>query len=291
MKHRSVFIVVILFCLAILASFYKDYKPVNISSLSADSGFDSDFDSDWGSDWDSDWGSTDWDSDYGYSSSTHSSNPSLSLFIFFVFIMILIMTIKNDIRKNDPSDPPIYENEAAIQNAISNIPGFNKEAFYNFVYNNYVEIQNAWMNFDYNKLRELLTDELFNTYKTQLKTLAFKNQVNIMNGFSRDAVALIDYSQSQNEINLKVRMRVRLYDYLATKKGNYLKGHNRKRIVITYDLTYVKSIKNKKNFCPNCGASLKNVASNVCPYCNSVIVSTSHDYLLSKKEAIKQREE
>ena len=56
-----------------------------------------------------------------------------------------------------------------------------------------------------------------------------------------------------------------------------------------YELTFIKSISDKDNKCPNCNASLPNTNSNYCTYCGSKIVSDSHDWILSKKEAIKQR--
>ncbi len=43
------------------------------------------------------------------------------------------------------------------------------------------------------------------------------------------------------------------------------------------------------NKCPNCNAPLENVQSSVCPYCNSTIINSQHDWVLSKKEMIRQR--
>lgn len=40
----------------------------------------------------------------------------------------------------------------------------------------YTELQTAWMNFDYNKIKPLTTDELYKTYKSGLDTLKEKKQ-------------------------------------------------------------------------------------------------------------------
>lgn len=50
-------------------------------------------------------------------------------------------------------------------------------------YQIYYDIQMAWMDFDYDVLKTLVTDELFHMYKNQLETLKMKNQQNIMSNF------------------------------------------------------------------------------------------------------------
>ena len=59
------------------------------------------------------------------------------------------------------------------------IPKFKKEVFLTQAYNNFVAVQNAWSEFDYKELRKLLTDELYNTYHSQLIALKAKNQKKI----------------------------------------------------------------------------------------------------------------
>ena len=44
----------------------------------------------------------------------------------------------------------------------------------------FVDIQTGWMNFDHELLRTKLTDELYNQYAIQLDTMQVKNQQNIM---------------------------------------------------------------------------------------------------------------
>ena len=52
----------------------------------------------------------------------------------------------------------------------------SKEEFKKERYNDYVSIQEGWMNFNYQLLRDKLTDELYNQYEMQLETLKTKNQ-------------------------------------------------------------------------------------------------------------------
>lgn len=47
-------------------------------------------------------------------------------------------------------------------------------------YHIYRQLQVAWMNFDYDKIKELVSDEMYNMYVNQLETLKVKNQKNMM---------------------------------------------------------------------------------------------------------------
>ena len=50
----------------------------------------------------------------------------------------------------------------------------------------------------------------------------------------------------------------------------------------------IKKENNKEEKCPNCGAPVDIVSSATCPYCDSTLVKTASDYVLSKKTALGQ---
>ena len=294
MKKSYLYITLLLFGVFLFAYFSR---YVALSSLRGDSGFDSSWDSgsDWGgSDWDSDWGS-DYDSGYGrgqVSGGGTSGGFILILVLFIVVYIIVDYNIKLVKDKNLSKEEIVYENQGAIENIMKEISGFNKEEFYKKAYDNFVEVQNAWMNFDYNKLRTLLTDELYNVYKSQLKTLRIKKQTNIMNDFELGKMAIIGFEKSGRKYSIRVKAVIRFYDYLVDKTAKVIRGDDRHRLVMTYVLTFVGSISKSQNRCPNCNAVLdNNTSSNTFPYCKSKIISNTHDFLLSKKEAIEQRKE
>lgn len=315
-KHIIIIVLGILFTLTLVFTFNK----VNSNNLSADSGFDSswDYDSssfDWGgsSDWgSSDWSSSDWSSDRDYSSnhryntystSNISDDNYLSIVIFFLSIVLIsflirgIRSIKDvdtqNIVSTDYTNIHQYkENKNIVSSIEGEIPGFNKKEFYDYIYKNFVDLQTAWMNFDYETIRKLVTDELYNTYKSQLKTLELKKQKNIMRNFSKDSAYIIDYYRTNDKHIIKVKLTARFYDYLVNSNNKVIRGKDKRRIIITYLLTYESSAIKKDNKCPNCNAPLDNEAqSNICPYCRSTIINDYHDFLLSKKENINQKME
>lgn len=273
---------------------------INFIRVNADSGFDSSWDfggSDWGGS--SDWGSSDWGgSSWDYTPSGHNSHYSgdpISLVVVVLIIFICYLVIEGvkkgrQIQATGDYYSILGENPGAIREIKERMPDFDKEAFYKDTYEKYVKIQKAWMNFDYDELRKHLTDELYNTYKSQLKTLSIKKQKNIMEGFELNKYVIEAFHESEKEFTIKTSLRVKQFDYLVDQNNKLLRGTKRRRLVMTYELTFVKSKGTKSNKCPNCGASLSSTStSNYCPYCKSTIVSDTHDWVLSKKEAKSQR--
>ncbi len=269
-------------------------------SVRADSGWDSDYDSGWSSS-DSDWGSSSWDSDSSWGSSSYGSSSSssggstspVSAFLFMLFIIaIVVIALESENRKKsglgghyNRSFPSITKHvlEQEIQQVI---PDFNKKEFIDNAYQIFLDVQNAWMDFDYDTLRTKLSDELFNTYKSQLKALDAIKQKNIMSDFNRYDIDITEFEYNNNKLTIKVELIVSFYDYVVNNKNKIMRGRDDVKITNHYELTFISSVsqKDRPNKCPNCNAPLDNVASSTCPYCRSNIVSNTYDWVMSKKQ-------
>ena len=265
------------------------FVTFNFASVRADSGWDSDYDFG-GSDWDSDWGSSDWDS----SSGSYSGDGSAGVVLFWIILFIIILIIV--INKDNKTGRIHYQGNSSIDKNVDEeeikkyIPTFNKEEFLNQAYDTFINVQNAWSEFDYEKLRALLTDELYNTYHSQLVALNAKKQKNIMSDFEKIKMDISDIKVDGSKISLTVSLIVRFHDYVVDKNDNVVRGNKSTRMQNSYDLTFISTLsskgkkKKKQKNCPSCGAPLKNTSSNVCPYCGSNVVFSDYDWILSKKE-------
>lgn len=265
---------------------------LNLDNIKADSGWDVDFDtggSDWGG---SSWSSSDWDSDYSHSGS--SSSGSFSSFGFVVFIIIVVIIIYylkyNNVTTTSKYIPEYKYSPIDEEYIKKYIDDFNKQKFLDDAYQIYLDTQKAWSNFDTKSLRNLLTDELFNTYNMQLKALKAKKQKNIMSDFALEKIDTTAINVSNNQITMKVVLEVSFFDYVVDTNNNVLRGNKNHKVSVTYELTFVSTINKKetKN-CPSCGAPInKNSASNVCEYCNSTLVKNTYSWVLAKKENKRQ---
>lgn len=300
-------------CLNTLLVIFLVFVTVfSVPSVNADSGWDSDYDSggwdsssswdsdwdsgsDWDSDWDSDWSSSSWDDDYSYSGgSSDAGDIVIGMFIFIVVIIVIASTLSKKSPPRSYRAPNHYEpSVSSLYQDITDsrvkefLPNESLLSLKRNTYNTFVEIQNAWSNFDYDKLRELCTDELYNSYVEQLETLKLKMGKNIMSDFNQLITKIIDIKEENGNITLTVYLQVSFYDYVInTKSGDVTRGRNNVKITNNYVMTFVKGseeITSAGKVCPHCGAPIENITSGECEYCNSTIVTKATKFVLSKK--------
>lgn len=281
-----------------------------IDNIKADSGWDSSYDSD--SSWDSgsDWGSSSWDSDYDYDSGSSSSGSSctteecrreeemVSGILFFIIIGFpLILTLiyntnrNSKVRKSKNKEKEVFK-EIDKEKANSIIPNFDIEEFNFKAYQIFYDVQIAWMEFNYDKLKELLTDELYNTYVMDLEALKVKNHKNTMKDFELIDSCLFDLKEENGLYIAKVCLNVKFYDYIENSKtGIILRGTPSRKLNNTYVLTFIRSKGKTTNInnCPSCGAPVLGNSTGICEYCKSKLINDNYDWVMSKKEKISQR--
>ncbi len=260
----------------------------------ADSGWDFDYDSG-DSDWGSDWDSSDWDSDYDYNGSGYVSDGSgdglgWGAIITTVIIIIVVALINS---KNGNSSPTLSNMPNVVgDDEFAKYPGFNKEEFLSKAFEIYKGVQTAWSDFDYDTLRKLTTDEMYNMYKMQLETLSVKNQKNIMKDFNKSFIGITNIGMVNGILTVTVRLNVSQKDYVVNSMTNeVMRGNENAICSVSYDLTFVNNKETGKVLtnCPNCGAPIANSSSQKCEYCNADLVGNATDnWVLAKKQNIRQ---
>ena len=153
-------------------------------------------------------------------------------------------------------------------------------------YRIFYDVQKSWMEFDYDKLRELVTDELFNQYQNQLKQLELKGEKNIMEDFELIEAGIYHQETKDGYEEICVDMTVLFYDYIANNKGRIVRGNGNIKVRMNYELTFVRDIKAIHN-CPNCNAELKE-GQTICEYCHTHIHSVTGKLKLANKKDLNQ---
>ena len=267
-KLKKVTIYLILFLTLVVGA-----NTIKITKVDADSGFDSSYDSG-GSSWG---GSSDsWDSSSSWDSSDSSSGSgkpaSLTSLMIVVVLFIVVFVIENEISKRKTEKKQIIKSKDMDLDLISKIdPNLNLYEFKNEAFNIYKDVQEAWMNLDDGKIRTLTTDELYNMYSMQLDTLRVKNEKNIMKEINLVTASLTNLKIENNIETATVIMTVNCYDYIVDSQNKVVRGNDKNKIEITYELTYIKSVGEKVNKCPNCGAEINDDNSTTCEYCRAII--------------------
>lgn len=286
-KLKKVTIYLVLFLTLIVGA-----NTIKITKVDADSGFDSSYDSG-GSSWS---GSSDsWDSSSSWDSSDSSSGSgepaSFTSFMIVVVIFIVVFIIVNEISKRKTEANQTIKSKDMDLDLISKIdPNLNLYEFKNEAFNIYKDVQEAWMNLDDGKIRTLTTDELYNMYSMQLDTLRVKNEKNIMKEINLVTASLTNLKIENNIETATVIMTVNCYDYIVDSQNKVVRGNDKNKIEITYELTYIKSVGEKVNKCPNCGAEINDDNSTTCEYCRAIITRNTSKWVLSKKQSLNQRQ-
>ncbi len=286
-KLKKVTIYLILFLTIVVGA-----NTIKITKVDADSGFDSSYDSG-GSSWG---GSSDsWDSSSSWDSSDSSSGSgkpaSLTSLMIVVVLFIVVFVIENEISKRKTEKKQIIKSKDMDLDLISKIdPNLNLYEFKNEAFNIYKDVQEAWMNLDDGKIRTLTTDELYNMYSMQLDTLRVKNEKNIMKEINLVTASLTNLKIENNIETATVIMTVNCYDYIVDSQNKVVRGNDKNKIEITYELTYIKSVGEKVNKCPNCGAEINDDNSTTCEYCRAIITRNTSKWVLSKKQSLNQRQ-
>lgn len=291
--------IIVLITLSLITYIYS--KPIKVN---ADSGFDTSYD---GGGWSS--SSSDWSSSGSSSSSNDSNEKPITFKDFIIYVVInavmlaigiIYLIIRKILDKMFPDrkkkQEAKYENQNSLNITKNNIdeniikkfiPEYNKEQFLNDRYNDYLQIQEDWMNFNYDSLRERLTDELYNQYEMQLDTLKVKNEKNIMKDFNLIQSNITNIREENGVIIVNLEMIISFIDYID-KNGTAVRGSKTNKVYQHYSMTFVMKSQ-PVNKCPNCGAELDNNSAQICSYCRSKITRLGSKWVLSKKESLKQR--
>ena len=167
----------------------------------------------------------------------------------------------------------------------------NTEELQQKLFGIYKDIQLAWANNDISPVRNILSDELFNTYQMQIDSMIQTNQRNVMADIKFIKMVVGNDLITNNFEEIKVIMQVTCHDYIVENKNGKEKVIRGKSSIINdyiYAMTFVRNIKIKKPECPNCGTKLDNAMSSICPSCKSVVVHDSDNWVLSKKQMLRQ---
>ena len=316
-NNKVLFVIGMLLIVLMAFSYVGNF---NLAKIATDSGFDTSYDSG-GSDWG---GSSDWGSDSsGGDGDMFGLGENIILGVFFIIIPVSILFNKKKEKTTKEKvllilasiiivvltlcrllvllftlSGLLFMAWAMITLAIDSI--FKKKKknkglpltaenrkILDECYEIFINVQNAWMNFDYDSLRKETTDNLYNTYYNQLQSLVLKGQKNVMSDFELVEYELIKLSKKNSITTVKMELEVKFYDYIVDSSNKVVRGKKRKKVHMLYDLTYVYNEEAIEE-CPNCNAKISK-EDNICSYCKTTIPSIRGKMKLSTKKCIRQR--
>ena len=252
----------------------------------------------------------------GYSGSSGDSDISLGTLVVIIIVIFIIIAISKakdkKVTKMDNEVVPTYtvgNQNLTMENHDDEVSRrikehdkeFDIEEFKAFAKTTFIKLQNAWTERDWEKVRVLESDKLFEQHKAQLQGYIDNNQINVIERIMVNEAHLYNFTQVQGKDTLTIDLKTRMADYIidaSTKK--VIRGDKFKETYHIYRLTFVKTEKakapegeetdkkdeksTKTTNCPNCGAPTEITSTGRCPYCHSVITTKEYDWVLDNLE-------
>ena len=192
----------------------------------------------------------------------------------------------------------IVDNTISVSEQIRQIdPEFSSDNFLAWSREVFLKIQQAWTDRNWKVIRPFESNELFNIHNSQLNEYIKNHKINVVEKINISNATLREFRQDGDKEVLVVELHAVMRDYVIDEKTKkvlesnpnkdwymkYLMTFNRKKGVLTKAGTSSKSTTN----CPNCGAPTEITSSGQCEYCDSVITTGEHDWVLSDIHSIK----
>ena len=212
----------------------------------------------------------------------------VALEVIFIIIYFINMKIKRAKNKKMTLEERLENKKIEANNKIMNeLPDFDFDHFNDEVYKIYIDIKEARVSFNYDELRKLLTDELYNTYYMELSGLEKeKNKINTSD-YTLNDLFVTNFIKTEKDYIIDVYMKVNLYEYVVNNMGNVINGTRDNMVEKKYIVRLTRRIDDNKDICPNCGSQLLNDVSNICPFCNNIIINKKYEWVVMKMDEIK----
>lgn len=156
------------------------------------------------------------------------------------------------------------------------------DEFKNLMISKVIDIEHAYSDFDYNRLKELCTVKQYIKFSNEMKALQRKGHKSIIADFDVKDSKVYSVNPSKNEILASIVFTANVQDFVVDNTGKLKSGEN-KKVTKVYMVEFVKDATGEEiiHNCPNCGASLEDVNSSVCKYCAGVIERKNKDWVLA----------
>jgi Uncharacterized protein conserved in bacteria len=223
--------------------------------------------------------------------------------MFVVIIIIIVLIYKKrksgrtDFVNENIPEPSVSYGPVDLSELKAHDADFSEDLFVGRVNTMFIQLQEAWQEKDWHKVRPFESDELFNMHNKQLQDLINSNTTNMVQEIAILNTKIREYHQDGRIENLDVYFKVRLKDYIIDDHTRQvIEGDKDLEITMEYLLVMsrklgVKTQLNDKatvTTCPNCGANISINASGVCEYCDSVVSNGEFDWVLTRMEVLSQ---
>ena len=165
----------------------------------------------------------------------------LILFIYILLLIIYIIVFKIITNKLFKKRLELKIEEIKKKDKYWNIDTINEKAF-----DIYKNVQLAWMNFELDKVKDVISEKIYKEYETSLNSLLNDNRKNIMDEIEFKSNEILNVNLNKYIEEIECKMIITCKDYVINKDEQVIKGKKDKINTYTYKLTFNKKINTNK---------------------------------------------
>ena len=203
----------------------------------------------------------------------------------------------NDDEYTTPEDIEVEDYTRDIETEIKRIDkNFSTYEFIGWTKEVFMSIQEAWSERDWSKIRPFEKEELFKIHEKQLAEYIRLNRINVMERISVGEAYLHEYNRDNQYEYLTVCLSATFNDYIIdSNTRQVIEGFKNTRYHASYLMTFMRNVGVKTDTasgnlstkqCPNCGAPVQITSAGKCEYCDTIITTGEHDWVLSDHVSI-----
>lgn len=150
------------------------------------------------------------------------------------------------------------------------------------------ELQDAWTSRDWERVRPLETEPLFQMHRYWIDAYKAQRLRNVVDDFAITDVEPVKLGSDAFYESMTVRIYARGRDYTIDESGKVVAGAKNALRTWSEYWTFIRTRTGHgtldKLSCPNCGATVTVGATGICDYCGGKLTTGTFDWLLSRIE-------
>lgn len=222
-------------------------------------------------------------------------NPTLGAFIdislLFTLAFFTVPKIKKELNYVQSIDTKLASYDELTAADLSAHGFSSRKALEQNLFKKLVAVQTARSKYDYESLKSLCTEELYNIFISELEVLEEADLGYHFKNYKMLESQIYSLTSDEHNMILKVAIKASCISYRLSKKGEVVDGSKTDNTIIIHELEFNKKVKidDLEENCKNCGAPTKRNSKNKCQYCDTIIDGESTDWLLAENKVVAEK--
>ena len=206
--------------------------------------------------------------------------------IVIIIAIIFASTMLKKVLYEPFKDKNYFSHNISSRKIKTLVPNLNPEEFKKFVFEQFQKVQNATTNFNYEVLRSILSDKIYDEKVIELQSLKEKNLRNVITSIGLLYIQINNVQIINGNEQVDVVLTIKCHNYISSLNDPdvIVSGSKRDVIQSTYLLTYYKD--NLPRTCQKCGGEIEN---NMCLFCRAIDGTVSVGWVIGKMKLLKER--